>query len=88
MNAVFEQPPDRREGRPRGVPNGIWVDRLEPLRAHEGRWARVHETQTWRQAIEAARNIRTGRVLTPPGTFETKAAKKDGRFFVYARFMG
>lgn len=89
MNTVtFENPPSVRRGRPTGTKNGVWVERLTPLVRRPGRWARVHETHTWRGAIEAARNIRQGRVVIPDGEFESRAAVKDGRFYVYARFLG
>ena len=87
---VRKDPPSTKSGRPLGAQSGLWVEKLKPLKTKRraGKWHQVAEMESQQQAADAARNIRTGRVRRPEGIWEARSSTEDGKFYVYAKYMG
>lgn len=81
---VWEEPPLGRRGKFRSAALA------EALRARKGEWGRVNEAVTLRAARQQAYLINTARsaAFAPAGDFESRACEVDGRFYVYARYLG
>ncbi len=68
---------------------GVWNDRLRPLMAEPGRWARVRDYGTWAGAAVPASRLRTGKINRPPGDWEFAGRTMgDGVFALFARYLG
>lgn len=85
---VWEDPPEPATGR-----KGVWFERLSPLMEKPGEWARVLDTLFARTAYGTVTVIKQGKSGTrsmnrPPGQWEACARKVDGKFYVYARYLG
>jgi hypothetical protein len=79
---IWEDPP------PGQVKLGVWTERLTPLLAHPGRWARV-KTSAGLGAATTASQLRKGKYQVPPGRWEFTAARLDrDHTAVYARYLG
>jgi len=81
---IWEEPPMP----PVGLTRNKAVSRL--LRARKGHWARVSEHVSMHSARQSAHYIAIGRssAYTPAGDFEATPREVDGRFYVYARYLG
>ena len=78
---VWEDPPPL----PERYGTGVWLKRLEPLKAHKGRWARVCQLGSRNSANSVASRLRTGTFLRkPPGRWEFASRER----FVYAKYLG
>jgi hypothetical protein len=67
---------------------GIWIERLEPVMAQPGRWARVLDCR-YARARTVANDLRHGKVRRPPGRWDfTSRGLGDGQGAVYARYLG
>ena len=71
-----------------GANQGIWIERLDPLIDHPGRWAVVHRTQTANAAYAAAAALRAGRLAAPPGRWTFRGATDGTGGAVYVRYDG
>lgn len=85
---VWEDPPEPKNGH-----KGVWVERLGPLTKRPGKWARVQERKSSSAAYSAATLIKTGRngkarMRRPLGQWEACVRSVDGKFYVYARYLG
>lgn len=60
------------------------------LKANPNSWARIQEREKRGDAATAAYQIRKGilAAFRPAGYFEAQSKTVDGRFFVYARYVG
>lgn len=72
----------------------VWEPRLEPLVAEPGRWALVWDYSTHAQAVSIVRELRRAasgrrpRPVLPPGVWEFEQHALDGRWGVWARYLG
>lgn len=71
-------------------PRSKYAPLAEQLRAHPGRWALVREVDRQSDAAGFASLIRFGRTICfePRGDFDACTRAVDGRFRVYARYLG
>lgn len=65
---------------------GIWVERLQPLLAHPGRWAEVYQAETPHRAGNIVQSLRIRRVRIPRPDESWSFAQRDLR--VFARYDG
>ena len=65
-----------------------WADRLAPLLARPGEWARVRDAWTKKDARRFVGELRKGRMHIPAGRWEFRHGEKDGRPGVWARYLG
>lgn len=71
-------------------PRGVWVDRFEKLKVSSkpGLWFRVLKCDDADKAANHARNIKHGRVVLPPGTWDAAARTEDGESWVWVQYVG
>lgn len=62
----------------------------EQLRARKGVWGRIGQYKTRQSARQCAHYINNGRMLkyAPAGDFEGAWREIEGRFYVFARYLG
>lgn len=77
----FKKPPPKRSAN-----RGIWVDRIEPLCAHPGRWALIFTAETVEQAQNAVDNLNRRRVRIPRPDHNWGFVSRD--LEVYAEYRG
>lgn len=81
----WEDPPSPE--RSRAAPRSVWWDRLEPLMAEPGRWARILDDI----GASVTTPLNQRRYDYPPGRWEFRAVLHDGnrnRCVLYARYLG
>lgn len=81
---VWEDPPPHN----RVSGHSIWLRRLTPLIEHPNRWARVAAFDSQSGAGSAAGHLKRGVLKSPPGRWEFVSRGIDGKFYVYARYLG
>jgi len=83
MPIEFREPPRAKGGRAALMDHG---EVAAALRAHPGEWALIATASSdLAQSVKHARR----KAYAPAGSFEaTTRARSDGRFDVYARFVG
>lgn len=66
------------------------ADAVQKLKAQPSEWAVVQERNKRGDAATAAYQIRKGilAAFRPAGSFEAKSRTEDGKFRVYARYIG
>lgn len=64
--------------------NGIWEERLEPLRVRPGHWARIAKSKSATSAAVTANNLRKGRNRIPWGRWEFASRGE----YIFARYLG
>lgn len=79
---LWEDPP------PRARRAGGWLEKLTPLIAAPGVWARVAERANPNAAAAIAHNLRRRSVHLPEGEWEFVSRMVDGTAYVYARYLG
>lgn len=79
---VWEDPPEEKAG------TGVWHERLAPLMARPGVWARIAERPQPSTARTVASNLRKRMVRVPEGDWEFVSRQVDGTAYVYARYLG
>lgn len=86
----WEEPPPSRAGWGRGRPCSRYMALADQLRARAGEWALIREADTPNRAASLAGLIREGRVVCfgPRGDFDACTRSVDGRYRVYARYLG
>lgn len=69
-----------------GSKRGVWIERLNPLTAHAGRWAVVYKAQDDKasKASGMAASLRNDKTLKPAGKWEFTSRGGE----VYARYIG
>lgn len=80
----FRDPPPSRSGGRSAKGGGVWMELLEPLLAHPGRWAIVRKADNVQKASGMAAALRKEGAKIPAGKWEFAARQGD----VYARFVG
>lgn len=74
---------------PRSRYQSKWSAIGEELRKHKGRWGLVAKKANRQAAASAAQSIKNKTLNLGPGLYEAAArTTDDGRFVVYARFLG
>lgn len=64
-----------------------WHMRLYPVMARPGYWALVRELNE-QAARTAIRDLRRGRLQTPPGCWEFRVGRTGSGFGVWAKYIG
>jgi hypothetical protein len=84
---VWEDPPEILN--PRNVLGRppVWVTRLTPLIERPNEWARIAERPPG-PARSLAGSLRKRQVRVPEGEWEFAARSRDGKGYVYARYLG
>jgi hypothetical protein len=78
MKVLWRDPPRRTR----------WTQRLEPLKARPGEWARVHVTAKPEQAHSQAGALRAGKFAIPEGDWDFTSRKAGNGGEIYARYLG
>jgi hypothetical protein len=83
---VFEEPP--QDGRRTSGRDHAGIARS--LKDRPGEWAKIYTSETSNPASTSAWQIRAGLLVPyrPAGAFEAVSRKVDGKYRVYARFVG
>lgn len=81
---VWEEPP----APPTSKQKGKWLRLLRPLVEHPGEWARIREYTRGASAYAARQQLTSPRAILPPGEWEFAARQKDGKGYLYARYLG
>lgn len=86
----WEDPPQTKAKGGCGRPNSKYAPIADQLRDHPGRWALVREADRQNAAASLAGVIREGRTVcfAPRGDFDACTRAVDGRYRVYARYLG
>lgn len=85
-----EDPPPTARRQPSDSRSAFWRAVAEQLREVPGKWALVCDESEWGYAGGIAGQIINGRLAAfrPAGTFAATTRTVDGKYRVYARFIG
>lgn len=65
-----------------------WPRRLAPVMERPGMWALVSEYRVEASARGAVRDLRIGRLHSPPGSWEFRSSRTGELYGVWAKYVG
>lgn len=83
VDVVFEEPPKIERTHDS---EGVWVKRLEPLKEHPGKWARVYGPL--KNPAPVVTNLNSGKAKgINPGEWHFAGRKVDGQGYLFAIYL-